>query len=510
MYHRTHVRHREPSSDAAAAEAGSPSRTSTEPATPQLPPPNPTVTTTAQRGRVSAPIMPGAPLRGGPWTGYHLSRGAVIRARAKGPAAIAETLCSIICDRTTIVIPDDQARLERMNELLGGLSAIEVDRARSEYIKAYGADPEIHIQSWDLFQPFMRLRPLVIKEMIRALNGAALEALVRQLSELLDRARRAALTRADRAAYFSALPLSGRWNRSARQVEGGPNLDALERTLLKEHWHALRRETSFDEALGEIERAMPPPDLEPRAPRERSIAVIASSHGAQWQELMDWLMVMISAGFTVQVFTPEGRPVSFQEDSLCVNRNTSKLGLGAPEHLDPRGLAGVVARAALATTAPAALFDASNFGAVYAAGGRGFNEDVVVAHVEDGEVVPRAAPHIERMLRAAVDARLPQLALCHAPTIYAIVKAQFADRFEAISAGLVTSALRSVDFDSHRELCGSGGKASRLTLARDILDLSRVTRDEKDGLRLLTGPGPQASFSLGAATIEELRERWRA
>ena len=43
---------------------------------------------------------------------------------------------------------------------------------------------------------------------------------------------------------------------------------------------------------------------------------------------------------------------------------------------------------------------------------------------------------------------------------------------------------------------------------QDILNMWRVTRDEKDGLRVVTGPGPQTSFNLGAATIEELARRW--
>jgi len=62
--------------------------------------------------------------------------------------------------------------------------------------------------------------------------------------------------------------------------------------------------------------------------------------------------------------------------------------------------------------------------------------------------------------------------------------------------------------DTHREMHEAGGKANRKTMVQDILNMWRVTRDEKDGLRVVTGPGPQTSFNLGAATIEELARRW--
>lgn len=490
--------------------------------TPKLRSPDTPTTTRSDRGRVNAEVVPGATLRG-PW-GLGLSIEQALHARSKGPKAMAETLHSIASDRTGIFIPGDKARLANLEALLAGLSSKEIDQVRSEYIRTYGADPEMHIHSWDLFQPVLRLEEPVTREMIRILNGPMLREQVDRLGELLDRASAGRLNNDDRAAYFSELPLLGLWGKPTRQVDGGPNLDALERTLLKEAWNEARPQTSFDEALTQIEANLPAPDLSAKAPRDRSIAVIASSHGAQWQELMDWLMVVNKAGYSVQIFTPEGRPVAFQEDSLCVNKHTNPLGFGAPLHLDPRGEAGQVARKALATTAPAASFDASKFGAVYAAGGLGFNEDVAVAKLENGEIRLHANPNIERMMRSAVDARLPQIALCHGPTIYAAVSAKFGERDEPISANLLTSSLPPfesyvaltgrkgpqfyVDVDTHREMHEAGGKANRLTMVQDILNMSRVTRDEKDGLRVVTGPGPQTAFNLGAATIEELARRW--
>jgi hypothetical protein len=504
----------EPSAGPVAGAAQSP---------PALRSPDAPATTAAGRGRVNAEVAAGATSRG-PWGGFELTVDAVERARDKGPAAMAEVLRAIACDRTGEVIPNDAARLANLEALLGGLSRGEIDELRAQYIHIYGADPEVHMHSWDLFQPLLRLEEPVTKEMIRLLNGPMLEEQVARLSELLDRASSGALTSEDRATYFSELPLLGLWDKPMRQVDGGPNLDALERTLLKELWAATRPELSFDDALSQIEAKLPPPDLSAKAPRDRSIAVIASSHGAQWQELMDWLMVMDKAGYSVQVFTPEGRPVAFQEDSLCVSKHTTRLGFGAPLHLDPRGEAGQVARKALATTAPAASFDVSKFGAVYAAGGLGFNEDVAVVTLKDGEVSLKANPNIEKMIRAAVDVRFPQIALCYGPTIYAAVSAKFGDKYEPISAGLLTSSLPpfegyvaltgrkgpqfNVDVDTHREMHEAGGKANRKTMVQDILNMSRVTRDGKHGLRLVTGPGPQTSFNLGAATIEELARRW--
>ncbi|MFO0727389.1 MAG: hypothetical protein U1E65_26665 [Myxococcota bacterium] len=486
---------------------------------PEAPP-----TTPADRGRANAEVQPGA-TSFGPWSMFAQSAKSLAKAKSQGPVAIAHALRPITTDRTDLVIPDDKTRVEHLQALLGGLSADELDAVRSAYVDAYGADPAMHFHSWDLFQPIARLEEGVVRQMQRILDGPALRAVVDQLVDMFARAGQGPLNASDRATYFSELPLLGLWDQATRQTEGGPDLDALERSLLKEIWAEQRPGVPLDEALRGIEAQLPPPDLEVKTPRDRTIAVIASSHGAQWQELMDWMMVMHKEGYAVKVFTPEGRPVAFQYDSLCVNSHTTKLGFGAPLRLDPRGEAGEVARAALATTAPASAFDPGKFGAVYAAGGLGFNEDVAIATKQpDGEITLSPNKNIEKMIQAAVEERLPQISLCHGPTIYAAVSAKFGDKMEPISAGLDTSSLPpfegyvqftgrkgaqfNVDVDTHVEMHQAGGNANRLTMLGDIAHMSRVTKDEKYGLRLVTGPGPQAAFNLGAATVEELAKRW--
>jgi len=39
--------------------------------------------------------------------------------------------------------------------------------------------------------------------------------------------------------------------------------------------------------------------------------------------------------------------------------------------------------------------------------------------------------------------------------------------------------------------------------------MSRVVHATKDGMDVITGPGPQAARNLGLATLEAMARRWR-
>jgi putative intracellular protease/amidase len=407
---------------------------------------------------------------------------------------------------------DQSTRIEQTRALFSGLSADQLAQVRAAYISKYDIDPELHIKSDGWGQPLVRLDRATETEMLGALNGPQFTKDAATLHSLLDKANAGTLTQKDRQAYFAMMPRIGLWDAPVRAKVGDKDFDAQERTLIERSFGP-----GFDAALKKIESAMPAADLAPRAPREKSIAVIASSHGAQWQELMGWAKKMDAKGYSIQIFTPEGRPVAMQRDSLSVFKRSS--GFGSPVDLDPAGATGEVAAKLLGNTAAAKDFNAKNFGAVYLAGGLGFNEDVAVA-MPDKPL--RANPNIEKMMNAAVGERLPVIAICHAPTLLAATTIEVNGKKEPINKGIETASLPpfegfvgltgrkelqfTFDVNTHRALSASGGETHVL---KDIANMSRVVKEEKAGLLVYTGPGPQAAANLADATLDALKKRWR-
>lgn len=474
----------------------------------------------------------------------NVSDAAIDAARAPGPQRsekVAMTLAGLAVDRG-VHLPDDATRLARTNRLLDGFSAKDIAQVRQAYIAKYHSDPEMHIGSDAFGQPLKRLPPETELGMLRALNGPQMKEDAKALTKLLDDAQRGPLTPEARQQYYAMMPRMGLWDASARAGNAGVSadgaeLDSSERTLLKEAFAGERPGVKLDDALKQIESAMPAADPIPRGadgkpvPPEKSIAVIASSHGAQWQELMDWAVKLHDQGYSMQVFTPEGRPVAFQRDSLGVGESTTRLGFAAPTRLDPAGHAGEVAAGLLGNAAKATQFDPKQFGAVYLAGGLGFNEDVAVAtKVKDGIPTLASNPNINTFMQKAFNERLPIIAICHGPTLLASTKVSYANpdgtrRTESLNAGIATASLPPlegyvsatgrkgpqfdlVDTPTEDELAATGGKSS---VVKDVLDTSRVVhavkKDPVGGDQIIiTGAAPQAALGLAEMTTGALSE----
>ena len=524
------ITHSTAASVAKPEQSPRPAATVASPRQPAVRPSSPGVQTdgfaaTAPRGQA----LVGSKEVSGNWL-FPVSAQDVKKARAsQNPGQLAKLLHTLANDRSNLLLPNNATRLERTRELLTGLSAKQIDEVRASYISRYGSDPETNIRGWDFFQPLTRLDDTLQLEMVGLLNGPALKETAGTMASLLDKARAGTLTAEDRATYYSLMPMVGLWDKPRRESPNGANLDAMERKILSSMWgeHQQRTGVSMDDALETIEAGMPPADLTPRGPREKNVAVIVSSAGAQWQELMDWATVMNDKGYNIQLFTPEGRPAAFQHDSMSVCEHTAPVGHGCPPHLDPRGPAGKLAQKLLANTAGAARFDAKDFGAVFSAGGLGFNEDVVVANpVKGPDGKTRSAlesnPNIDKMMRAAVDARLPNISICHGPTILAATKMTINGREEPVNKGIDTASLPpfegyvgltrrketqfTYDVNTHDAMEEAGGHTH---VKKDILNMSRVVHAHKDGMDVISGPGPQAARNLGLATVEAMELRWK-
>ncbi len=451
----------------------------------------------------------------------------VAAVRASGDASKqAQLLHQLATDRSNLVLPNDDARIARTEQLFENMTVAESDTVRAAYIEKYGCDPEIHINSVDLGQPLARLDRSVARKMLGALNGATFTQTASTLHTLLTKANSQTLSAGDRKTYFAMLPMLGLWNAPSRAAATDASLDAQERILLKDAWAQMGSSVPLNEAFKRIEAAMPQAPVAHEFPRDKSIAVIASSNGAQWQELMDWAQDMHQRGYHLQVFTPEGKPVGFQRDSLAVSTRTVPLGYGSPAHLNPRGEAGSIARDLLANTAPASTFDASQFGGVYLAGGLGFNEDVAVATPErlpNGKTHTKleANKNIAALMDAAVAERLPIVSLCHGPTLFAASSMVVNGKKEPLNKGIETASLPpfegyvgltgrkelqfTYDVNTHAALAEAGGQTHVL---KDIKDMSRVVYARKDGMDVISGPGPQAARNLAGATVEAMKRRW--
>lgn len=456
--------------------------------------------------------------------------------RSHDPTRMQDILYKLASDRTELPLTGNTTatRVELVTRLFArdDVDAALAKRVRAAYISAkhgiggFEEDPEITIRSDGFVAPVLRLdRVRGELAMLRALNGAEMEARATTLADMVERALRGSLTMADRQTYFAMLPLLGLWDAPVRVPAGDTSLDALERRLLREAWTSRNATMDLDAALRLIEDKLPAADLSTQAPRGKSVAVIASSHGAQWQELMGWAMEMVSKGYHLQVFTPEGRPVAMQRDSLSVSVNTASHGLGGfgcPLDLDPAKEAGRTAMQILGNTAPAAKFNPSDFGAVYLAGGLGFNEDVAVAtegtrpNGNKGSVL-RANPNIAAMMHAALGDKLPIIAICHGPTLLAVTPIEIDGESEPLNKGIATASLPPFesyvqltarkeiqftwDVNTHETLSDSGGSTDVIA---DVANMQRVVKGRKADIDIITGPGPQAASALAAPTIEAI------
>jgi len=485
------------------------------PATPAAPaaPPSSTFSAGAAATPAPRPEIPGHAF-------FPLSDKTVDSVRASGdPRKIAGALHTLFTDRSNLLLGNDGTRVEKTRRLLDGMSPETLESVRAAYVHKYGCDPEINIKSADFGAPIARLGHDTQLELMDALNGPQMKRAAESIASLQAKAQAGTLTADDRKEYFSLLPMMGLWNAPVRSSPTGENLDAMERTLLQRAWGGTGAAGSLDSALQQIESKMPEPDLSQKAPREKSIAVIASSHGAQWQELMDWASEMHDKGYHLQIFTPDGQPVAFQRDSLNVSTRTVNLGYGAPSHLDPHGGTGELAKELLGNAAPSSKFDPKQFGAVYLAGGLGFNEDVAVA---ESSTRLTANSNIAGMMQRAIGEKLPIVALCHGPTLLAATPITMPDgHTEALNKDVPTASLPpfesyvqftgrkeaqfTLDVNTHHALAEVGGRTDVL---RDIANMGRVVKGHKAGIDIITGPGPQASRNLADPTVEAMQRRW--
>ena len=270
--------------------------------------------------------------------------------------------------------PKDPSKIPAIEALVGDLTSGQLRETRMAYVDRYYVDPEHHLRNFDVYQEFapLRLDPSLLINLLGILNKSEIQEDVLFVEMLLQKAKAGSLTEQDRLDYYSWLPRVGLWNVPARKTRDGENVDSYERQLRLRAWQSTASGQGFDQALKEIEQVFPKVPVKINSPRNKNIAVVASSHGAQWQELIDWALGMLDAGYTLQIFTPFGRPVAFQRDSLLVREPPTEavavslglpgVGLGCPLRLDPLRLSQDRLNNLLGHAVGADQFDPSVFG----------------------------------------------------------------------------------------------------------------------------------------------------
>lgn len=423
-----------------------------------------------------------------------------------------------------------------LEKLVGNFTAEQLLSFRKAYVNRYFIDPEHHLRNFDVYQEDTRLRldRGLLVELLGILNKSELNKDTEFVHQLLAKAESGDLSLTDRKKYYSWLPRVGLWDVPARKAPDGSLVDSYERLLRVKSWEKTSS-LLFDTALQKIEHAFPKLTLAMSTPREKNVAVIASSHGAQWQELVDWALGMLGNSYAIRIFTPFGRPLAIQRDSMLVREPPTEavavalglpgVGLGAPLRLDPLRLPTDQLEDLLGTAICADQFDPQQFGAVYLAGGLGFNEDVAVARaksLDPAHASIEPTPHIAMMMRRAIEHRLPIVAVCHGPTLLACFDIEVDGKKERLVKGIPVAALPALEpmvhaqgklepqfsffsWKTHDVLAEAGAIVDE---ASDLEDMTAVKTGFKDGLRLVTGPGPQTALNLIGATISALKERW--
>ncbi len=435
------------------------------------------------------------------------------------------------------------ARLGLLGDLLNNRTASEVNALIQKYTEKYGRHPEFDLRSDGLGQALNQLPTSDEVAAVGILNRAQTEEVAKLLKQIHENPNP---TIDDRRAYFAALPMLGLWAPSARERDmPGTNLDAPERAYLKSALANVfdDNDIQLEKVLEGIESKLQNVSVpESSLPREKTIAVLASSHGAQWQEAMDFAVKMQQEGYHVQFFSPDGRPVGFQRDSLNVSTGTVELGLGAPPHLNPLDpKVSAITNGMLGDTRPAMQFDASKYGMVYLAGGLGFNEDVAKATPMSDQdfdalslkdqakqnwvefrdhttpVKLELNPNVKTLLDRAVNENLALVTLCHGATVFSAYEVEGKDGMKVpFNKDLSTSSLPPLEWfvrmrgsvsapfvasapnlSTHGTLDLTGGDTA---VWSDLLNTSRLVADvrhtQHGDIQVLSGAAPPAALPL--------------
>ena len=132
-----------------------------------------------------------------------------------------------------------------------------------------------------------------------------------------------------------------------------------------------------------------------------------------------------------------------------------------------------------------------------------------------------ANPNIASMMQKALAERLPVVALCHGPTLFAAVTVRIDGKDEPLAKGIETASLPpfesyvglterkeiqfTYDVNTHDVLSEAGAKTAVFS---DIANMGRVVKARKGDIDIISGPGPQAAAPLVTPTVEALARRW--
>jgi putative intracellular protease/amidase len=237
----------------------------------------------------------------------------------------------------------------------------------------------------------------------------------------------------------------------------------------------------------------------------KRVAIVVSTVGYHWEELFRGYFGFRDAGWTVELYTVDGRPAFPDPLSLRPTGPAALMGLGMPASIGPKTPRGSELVRALDGVQPLSHLDPEKPDALYLPGGHGCLFDV------------NRNPDLHAVIRRLYERGCLLSAVCHATSTFAFVEVNgrsivaghamtgFPHAMDRalIPLHLVRREFLPLPLVNDAELRRAG---ARLSLVDEALAVANP-RYLRKSLPFITGVGPKAAAGVARAVVRELERR---
>ena len=234
----------------------------------------------------------------------------------------------------------------------------------------------------------------------------------------------------------------------------------------------------------------------------KRVAIVVSTVGYHWEELLAAYEAFERAGVHMDFFTVNGAAPHPDPNSLHKSSVGARLGMGIDPEKAPDSAVGVALRERLIDVSTLSSLEASRYDALYLPGGHGCLFDV------------NRSTLLHEKIRALYEQGALLSAVCHATSTFAfvevngkpIVQGHALTGFPAsldsvlIKAGLVHEKFLPLPLVNDHELRNAGAKLSTL----DVIEATVNPFTVRVSLPFITGVGPKAASRVAEKVVELL------